>query len=555
MYMNGSQVNKIDLLQRLILEWENETIEFKSTNPGRHDISEYVSALANEAFLNNKPCGWYVMGVDNKSHEIVGTQFKNQPGQISDVLTDIKIKTGAMSDVRVDEITINDKRVLVFKIAAASPGCPIYSQGHAYGRNGDQLVALSKDKEDQIRFSAGHYDWSAQLAHNSSTEDLDIHALSKAREVYLSRKPHLTHEVKHWTDTEFLQRLQLIKGGKLTYAALVLLGKAESLYKTGMSNIEIRWILQNTRGEMLDYKHLHPPFLLAAETAYHLIRNTNYRHMTPESIFPEELQRYDEFTLREAINNAVAHVDYMANACIDVVEMENDKVIIKNAGSFLPGSLETVLTTTTPYSKYRNDCLANAMIELNLIDKVGSGIRTMFRHQIERLFPVPEYILEDNYVQVTIQGKILNYSFAFNILQHNIAPVDIALLYDVYVGRRIEKEGAARLRAQKLITGKYPKVHIASFLGESSSDPEFRKKILQQQDMSTETYIAHIKDILRDGYPRSRSEIMQAIAPYLPPNYNQVSMEHKLSNILNRMHKEKIISVQGGRRHAKWQLI
>lgn len=244
--MNGSQVNKIDLLQRLILEWENETIEFKSTNPGRQDISEYVSALANEAFLNNKPCGWYVMGVDNKSHEIVGTQFKNQPGQISDVLTDIKMKTGAMSDVRVDEIIHSDKRVLIFKIAAASPGCPIYSQGHAYGRNGDQLVALSKDKEDQIRFSAGHYDWSAQLAHNSSTEDLDIHALSKAREVYLSRKPHLTHEVKHWTDTEFLQRLRLIKGGKLTYAALVLLGKVESLYKTGMSNIEIRWILQNT---------------------------------------------------------------------------------------------------------------------------------------------------------------------------------------------------------------------------------------------------------------------------------------------------------------------
>lgn len=96
--------------------------------------------------------------------------------------------------------------------------------------------------------------------------------------------------------------------------------------------------------------------------------------------------------------------------------------------------------------------------------------------------------------------------------------------------------------------------HIASFLGESSPDPEFRQKILQQQDMSTDTYIAHIKDILRDGKPRSRSEIMQAIAPYLPINYNKVSMEHKLSNILNRMRKEEIISVQGERRHAKWKL-
>lgn len=54
--------------------------------------------------------------------------------------------------------------------------------------------------------------------------------------------------------------------------------------------------------------------------------------------------------------------------------------------------------------------------------------------------------------------------------------------------------------------------------------------------------------------PKSRSEIMQAIAPYLPINYNKVSMEHKLSNILNRMRKEEIISVQGERRHAKWKL-
>ena len=73
MYMNGSQVNKIDLLQRLILEWENETIEFKSTNPGRHDISEYVSALANEAFLNNKQCGWYKLAPFFRH---LGSQFK-----------------------------------------------------------------------------------------------------------------------------------------------------------------------------------------------------------------------------------------------------------------------------------------------------------------------------------------------------------------------------------------------------------------------------------------------------------------------------------------------
>ena len=49
------QESKIELLYDLIREWEKETVEFKGTNPGSHDVSEYVSTLANEAFLSNFP--------------------------------------------------------------------------------------------------------------------------------------------------------------------------------------------------------------------------------------------------------------------------------------------------------------------------------------------------------------------------------------------------------------------------------------------------------------------------------------------------------------------
>ena len=265
--MNQFLNDKIRLLHNLIAGWEQETVEFKGSGPGGHDISEYVSALANEAFLNHKQYGWYIIGVDNKNHEIIGTKYKNQPGQLSDLKTDILRKTGYISDVYISELSFNDKRVLIFRIAAAKAGAPIYSMGHAYGRNGDQLVALSKEKEDKIRFVAGHFDWSAQIAANADITDLDSTALTKAREVYLARKPHLSHEINRWSDEEFLHRIQLMRDSRLTNAALILLGKAESLYKTGSTNIEIRWILHNSRGEMQDYKHLHPPFLLAVNDA------------------------------------------------------------------------------------------------------------------------------------------------------------------------------------------------------------------------------------------------------------------------------------------------
>lgn len=543
-----------NLLMQLIHVWEHEIVEFKGKQPGGHDVSEYVSAIANEAFLNHHLFGWYIIGVDNKTHRIVGTGYKSGEGEMQNLLRDIQVKTGSEAEVHVKTLFPEGKRVLIFRITAARPGHPVYAAGHAYGRIGDSIGALEQQRLDRIRFTFEHYDWSAHPVASASIEDLDPRALAKAREVYLSGRAHLSEDARTWSDIDFLERLQLIRGGFITNACLLLLGKRESMHKTGIADAEIRWILRNQREETLDYKHLYTPLLLAADSVYGMIRNTTYRYMTHQGIIPAELQRYDEYTLREAINNAIAHADYTLHESIDVVEYENDRVIIRNAGQFLPETLETVLTSTAPFSRYRNGCLVSAMVDLRLIDKVGSGIRTMFNKQIQRLFPVPEYEISPQHVQVTLQGKIHDYTFAFNLLHHDIEAIDIALLYDVYKGRRIERAAADRLREKGLISGRFPKIAVAAFLGETAPDPEIRETIFRQQEMSTETYIAHIKDILRDKHPRSRADILHALKPFLPLDYEPRSMERKVSNLLKKMLGEGLVSVEGTTRSAKWKM-
>ena len=68
-----------------------------------------------------------------------------------------------------------------------------------------------------------------------------------------------------------------------------------------------------------------------------------------------------------------------------------DALWFSNEGSFIPGSIETVLANQSAIHRYRNPCLTEAMVELGLIDTIGSGIRRMFRTQRERLFPLPDY--------------------------------------------------------------------------------------------------------------------------------------------------------------------
>ena len=65
------------LLDSLLVQWENEVVEFKRGGKGfsTGDIGEYFSALSNEANLACYPRAWLVFGVDNKTRKVVGTDY------------------------------------------------------------------------------------------------------------------------------------------------------------------------------------------------------------------------------------------------------------------------------------------------------------------------------------------------------------------------------------------------------------------------------------------------------------------------------------------------
>ncbi len=66
----------IALVDRLrALPTETEWLEFKRNYAEAQQVGEYLSALANEACLQNQARGYLVFGIDNATHDVVGTQF------------------------------------------------------------------------------------------------------------------------------------------------------------------------------------------------------------------------------------------------------------------------------------------------------------------------------------------------------------------------------------------------------------------------------------------------------------------------------------------------
>ena len=135
------------------------------------------------------------------------------------------------------------------------------------------------------------------------------------------------------------------------------------------------------------------------------IRNTSYVYTISGNIFPENMKRYDMFTLREPINNAIGHQDYGMSTRIELLEYEDEKLVIQNYGRFIPRSVEDVVENDCPDSRYRNPFLMEAMCNVGMADTEGGGIKKLFVQQKRRFFLCPHTLLPTRKSYAKYKGK------------------------------------------------------------------------------------------------------------------------------------------------------
>ena len=136
----------------------------------------------------------------------------------------------------------------------------------------------------------------------------------------------------------------------------------------------LTWQLLTERDEPLDYQHFGLPFVLAVDEVVAKIRIHTVRILPPGQLAPLEVPNYDAWVIREASLNCIAHQDYALGGRVQIKESPS-ALLFSNAGAFIPGTVEQVLDASHAVHLYRNPCLADAMVELGLIDTIGSGIK------------------------------------------------------------------------------------------------------------------------------------------------------------------------------------
>ena len=531
---------------------ENETVEFKEAkeNFDLNTLGKYFSALSNEANLQGVRCGWLVFGVHDKTRNVIGTSYRNDPKKLQSLKHEIAQKTtGNLTFSNVFEIEVEGKRVLLFEIPAAPQGVPIAFDGHFYGRDGESLVALNLQEIETIR-SQRSFDWSAQVAEGATMDDLDSEALNKARFEFKKKNPDIADEINQWSDATFLNKARLTVNSKITNAALILLGTPESAVHLLPAIAQMTWILKDEDGIEVDYKHFYPPFLISVDKLLSQIRNITFRYLPDNTLFPDEVMKYDNYVIREALHNCIAHQDYSLRERINVVETP-DSLLFSNGGAFIPQTIENVIEKDAPQRYYRNTFLCNAMVNLNMIDTIGSGIKRMFVCQRKRLFPLPDYTITENEVSVTIYGKVINEEYVKLLKEdENLTLAHIIALDKVQKQQPIDDKMAKLLKSKKLIDGRKGNY----FLSETASAQVGEMvEFVQNKAFNKKYYIDLTCELIKKQNAKgtTRSEIDSLIIPKLSKVLNDDQKRNFVRNMLHQMVVDEMIISKGRRYYLK----
>jgi ATP-dependent DNA helicase RecG len=412
-------------LIQLMKTSEGEHLEFKEAK-NRYDFEKlvrYCAALANEGG------GTMVLGVtDSRPRKVLGSRAFSELARTTAGITErLHMKVGA------EELPHPDGRVVVFTVPSRPVGVPVPYEGAFWMRAGEDLVPMTVDQLKRILDEA-QPDFSAEAVPAASLDDLDTASIAALREMW-SRKSGNRH-VTSLDSQELLADLDLTVNGKLTYAALILLGTEDGLTRH-LPQAEVVFEYRS-RDESLPYqqrKEYRQGFLAYHSGLWDTINLRNEVHQYQEGLLMREIHTFNESVVREGILNAVCHRDYRLSGSVFVRQFPK-KLEVVSPGGFPPGvTAENILWRQSP----RNRRIAEVLAKCGFVERSGQGANRMYEESVKESKALPDYSGTDDFqVFLTISGEVQDPRF-LGFLEEigsrtmsNFNTVDLLILSLVY---------------------------------------------------------------------------------------------------------------------------
>ena len=394
-------IRDIEYLKSLVKEIiklpnETEWIEFKHNNEDPQMIGEYISALSNSAALNGKTNGYIIWGVDDTTHEILGTTFTpssaKKGGEALEnwILRLLEPKI----DFKFYEIEIDEKSIVLLEIAPAYRH-PVTFSGTEYIRLGSHKKKLKElaEKERELWRIFDKVPFEKQIAVDNidASEVLGYLEYTKYFELLNIPLPENRNAILEALIADnMVNKLDNAKYAITNLGAILFakdLSKFNNLKRKAIRVIQYK---DNTKFQTTKEIVGNKGYAVGFEGLIEYINNMLPSNEVIKQAFRENKTMYPELSIREVVANAIIHQDFFATGSSVMIEIFSNRFEVTNPGTPL---VDTERFLDSP-PKSRNEAIASFMRRIGICEERGSGVDKIVIQT--ELYQLPAPIFETN---------------------------------------------------------------------------------------------------------------------------------------------------------------
>lgn len=399
----------IDLVNYLIkFPKETEWLEFKTNYFQPEEIGKYVSALSNSATLYEKNFGYMIWGVDDTTHEIVGTTFDYQAKKVGNEEFQNWLHRLLKPKINFEfyKLNINNKNIIILEIQKASNVITKF-KNEAYIRIGTSKKSLNeaplKEKALWKILNATSFEDGIALE-NVPTEELLNRLDYKSYFTLLDIPiPDEKDVVLHYFEQDKLISKENTGNWNITNLGAILFAKNlddfASVKRKGLRIIQYRG---NNKLETIREQTGNKGYAIDFENIIDIVDNIIPRNEVVGKALRREVPMYPELAIRELIANSIVHQDFSISGTSPMVEIFEDRIEITNPGIPL---LETDRFLDNP-PKSRNEQLASFLRRIGVCEERGSGFDKVVAKTEEFQLPAPKIDVYREHTKVTLFSHI-----------------------------------------------------------------------------------------------------------------------------------------------------
>lgn len=375
---------------------ETEWIEFKHNNEDPQIIGEYISALSNSAALNGKTNGYIIWGVDDATHQILGTTFTpssaKKGGEALEnwILRLLEPKI----DFKFYEIEIDNNNIVLLEIAPAYRH-PVTFSGTEYIRLGSHKKKLKElaEKERELWRIFDKVPFEKQIAVDNidASEVLGYLEYTKYFELLNIPLPENRNAILEALIADnMVNKLDNAKYAITNLGAILFakdLSKFNNLKRKAIRVIQYK---DNTKFQTTKEIVGNKGYAVGFEGLIEYINNMLPSNEVIKQAFRENKTMYPELSIREIVANAIIHQDFFATGSSVMIEIFANRFEVTNPGTPL---VDTERFLDSP-PKSRNEAIASFMRRIGICEERGSGVDKIVIQT--ELYQLPAPIFETN---------------------------------------------------------------------------------------------------------------------------------------------------------------